>query len=75
MAKWFVINLVIDYDAMGKHLQRRSNLRPNGDLECICFAKRWELPMQTIYSSTGWDSYAWAFRVPAKMVDVIVHRV
>lgn len=34
-----------------------------------------ELPMQTIYSSTGWDSYAWAFRAPTKMVDVIVHRV
>lgn len=32
-----------------------------------------ELPMQTIYSSSGWDSYAWAFRAPAKIVDVIVH--
>eukprot|EP00253_Pinus_taeda_P034966 PITA_34966 len=38
---------------MGKHLQRRSNLRPNGDLECIYFARRWELPVLTIYSSTS----------------------
>jgi hypothetical protein len=32
-----------------------------------------ELPMQTLYSSTGWDSYAWAFWAASKMVDVIVH--
>lgn len=32
-----------------------------------------ELPVQTIYSSMGWDAYAWAFRAHAKMVDVIVH--
>ncbi|GLJ36374.1 hypothetical protein SUGI_0730160 [Cryptomeria japonica] len=32
-----------------------------------------ELPMQTIYSSTGWDSYAWAFRAGESAVDVILH--
>lgn len=31
------------------------------------------LPMQTVYSSTGWDSYAWAFRAAYDMVDIILH--
>jgi hypothetical protein len=32
-----------------------------------------ELPMQTLYSSNGWDSYAWAFWAASEMVDVILH--
>ncbi|XP_057861439.2 protein DUF642 L-GALACTONO-1,4-LACTONE-RESPONSIVE GENE 2 [Cryptomeria japonica] len=32
-----------------------------------------ELPMQTIYSSSGWDSYAWAFRPAYNVVDIILH--
>lgn len=32
-----------------------------------------QLPMQTVYSSVGWDSYAWAFSAPSNMVDVIIH--
>ncbi|GLJ36368.1 hypothetical protein SUGI_0730060 [Cryptomeria japonica] len=31
------------------------------------------LPMQTVYTSTGWDSYAWAFRAAYDMVDIILH--
>ncbi|KAH9290570.1 hypothetical protein KI387_034687, partial [Taxus chinensis] len=32
-----------------------------------------ELPMQTLYSSNGWDSYAWAFRAAYNVVDIILH--
>ncbi|KAH9290552.1 hypothetical protein KI387_034669, partial [Taxus chinensis] len=32
-----------------------------------------ELPMQTVYSSTGWDSYAWAFRAAYNVVDITLH--
>ncbi|CAN6441982.1 unnamed protein product [Victoria cruziana] len=31
------------------------------------------LPMQTIYSSDGWDSYAWAFQADFEEVDVLIH--
>ncbi|GLJ36371.1 hypothetical protein SUGI_0730100 [Cryptomeria japonica] len=32
-----------------------------------------ELPMQTLYSSNGWDSYAWAFHASASVVDILLH--
>jgi hypothetical protein len=32
-----------------------------------------ELPMQTIYSSAGWDSYAWAFWAAFNIVDITLH--
>ncbi|XP_022730722.1 uncharacterized protein LOC111285507 [Durio zibethinus] len=31
------------------------------------------LPIQTVYSSTGWDSYAWAFRAGSDVVVLIIH--
>uniref|UniRef100_A0A0E0JX46 DUF642 domain-containing protein n=1 Tax=Oryza punctata TaxID=4537 RepID=A0A0E0JX46_ORYPU len=31
------------------------------------------LPMQTMYSSNGWDSYAWAWDAAADVVDVVIH--
>ncbi|CAK7331580.1 unnamed protein product [Dovyalis caffra] len=31
------------------------------------------LPMQTMYSSNGWDSYAWAFKAPLDIVDFVIH--
>ncbi|KAG6770706.1 hypothetical protein POTOM_026395 [Populus tomentosa] len=31
------------------------------------------LPMQTMYSSNGWDSYAWAFKALLDIVDLVVH--
>ncbi|MQL76028.1 hypothetical protein Taro_008398 [Colocasia esculenta] len=31
------------------------------------------LPMQTMYSSNGWDSYAWAFKAPSDLVELIIH--
>ncbi|XP_077211364.1 BIIDXI-like protein At5g11420 [Tasmannia lanceolata] len=31
------------------------------------------LPMQTLYSSNGWDSYAWAFQVDYPEVEVMIH--
>lgn len=31
------------------------------------------LPMQTMYSSNGWDSYAWAFKAAVEEVDVVIH--
>jgi len=31
------------------------------------------LPMQTLYSSSGWDSYAWAFRALYDVVEIVIH--
>ncbi|GAB2275535.1 Protein DUF642 L-GALACTONO-1,4-LACTONE-RESPONSIVE GENE 2 [Dionaea muscipula] len=31
------------------------------------------LPMQTLYSSSGWDSYAWAFQADYDVVEVVLH--
>ncbi|EPS73289.1 hypothetical protein M569_01466, partial [Genlisea aurea] len=31
------------------------------------------LPVQTLYSSNGWDSYAWAFRAVYGVADVLIH--
>ncbi|XP_050230983.1 protein DUF642 L-GALACTONO-1,4-LACTONE-RESPONSIVE GENE 2-like [Mercurialis annua] len=31
------------------------------------------LPMQTLYSSSGWDSYAWAFQAESQHVDLVIH--
>ena len=31
------------------------------------------LPMQTIYGSNGWDSYAWAWVADADEVEVVIH--
>ncbi|OWM86683.1 uncharacterized protein LOC116187372 [Punica granatum] len=31
------------------------------------------LPMQTLYSSNGWDSYAWAFQAEYGEVEILIH--
>ncbi|KAF3334939.1 hypothetical protein FCM35_KLT21543 [Carex littledalei] len=31
------------------------------------------LPMQTMYSSSGWDSYAWGFLAKFAIVDLVIH--
>ncbi|KAJ7966144.1 Protein of unknown function, DUF642 [Quillaja saponaria] len=31
------------------------------------------LPMQTLYSSSGWDSYAWAFQADYDVVEIVIH--
>ncbi|XXG45643.1 hypothetical protein AAC387_Pa02g0676 [Persea americana] len=31
------------------------------------------LPMQTMYSSNGWDSYAWAFQADFDDIEVVIH--
>ncbi|KAH7565102.1 hypothetical protein JRO89_XS09G0132300 [Xanthoceras sorbifolium] len=31
------------------------------------------LPMQTTYSSNGWDSYAWAFQAKADEIEISIH--
>ncbi|CAL9195297.1 unnamed protein product, partial [Musa hybrid cultivar] len=31
------------------------------------------LPMQTMYSSNGWDSYAWAWLAKSDVVEVVIH--
>ncbi|KAH9666505.1 hypothetical protein KPL70_020665 [Citrus sinensis] len=31
------------------------------------------LPMQTMYSNNGWDSYAWAFVADAEEVEITIH--
>eukprot|EP01018_Ginkgo_biloba_P026204 Gb_11174 [translate_table: standard] len=32
-----------------------------------------QVPMQTVYSSKGWDAYAWGFKAASEIVDVILH--
>ncbi|KAH9307651.1 hypothetical protein KI387_035562, partial [Taxus chinensis] len=32
-----------------------------------------EVPIQTVYSSNGWDTYAWGFRAPEDLVEFIIH--
>lgn len=31
------------------------------------------LPVQTMYSSNGWDSYAWAWRAAADVAEIVIH--
>lgn len=31
------------------------------------------LPIQTLYSSNGWDSYAWAFQAESEEAEIIIH--
>ncbi|KAK9682626.1 hypothetical protein RND81_10G086400 [Saponaria officinalis] len=31
------------------------------------------LPMQTLYSSTGWDSYAWGWRARSNIAEIVIH--
>ncbi|KAL2517596.1 hypothetical protein Adt_13843 [Abeliophyllum distichum] len=31
------------------------------------------LPIQTVYSSNGWDSYAWAFRAIYSVAEILLH--
>ncbi|KAL7164324.1 hypothetical protein ACSBR2_040271 [Camellia fascicularis] len=31
------------------------------------------LPMQTLYSSNGWDSYAWAFQAKVDVAEIVIH--
>ncbi|KAI3454035.1 hypothetical protein Pfo_010698 [Paulownia fortunei] len=31
------------------------------------------LPIQTLYSSNGWDSYAWAFRANYSVAEILIH--
>ncbi|XP_050382170.1 uncharacterized protein LOC126799093 [Argentina anserina] len=31
------------------------------------------LPVQTMYSSTGWDSYAWGFKADADEIELTIH--
>ncbi|KAG7973178.1 hypothetical protein I3843_07G215600 [Carya illinoinensis] len=31
------------------------------------------LPMQTLYSSNGWDSYAWAFQAESDVAAIVLH--
>ncbi|VAI21829.1 unnamed protein product [Triticum turgidum subsp. durum] len=32
-----------------------------------------ELPVQTVYTSSGWDSYSWAFKAKQGVVSFIIH--
>ncbi|KAI4316295.1 hypothetical protein L6164_024289 [Bauhinia variegata] len=31
------------------------------------------VPMQTLYSSNGWDAYAWAFQAEYPQVEIVIH--
>jgi hypothetical protein len=31
------------------------------------------LPIQTVYTSSGWDSYSWAFKATGSVVSLIIH--
>uniref|UniRef100_A0ACD5UCF6 Uncharacterized protein n=1 Tax=Avena sativa TaxID=4498 RepID=A0ACD5UCF6_AVESA len=32
-----------------------------------------ELPIQTVYTSSGWDSYSWAFKATQDVVSFVIH--
>lgn len=32
-----------------------------------------DLPIQTVYTSSGWDSYSWAFKAESGLVSIIIH--
>ncbi|XP_057830598.2 protein DUF642 L-GALACTONO-1,4-LACTONE-RESPONSIVE GENE 2 [Cryptomeria japonica] len=32
-----------------------------------------EISIQTIYSSNGWDAYAWGFQAPADSIEFVIH--
>uniref|UniRef100_A0ACD5UT46 Uncharacterized protein n=1 Tax=Avena sativa TaxID=4498 RepID=A0ACD5UT46_AVESA len=32
-----------------------------------------ELPIQTVYTSSGWDSYSWAFKATRGLVSFVIH--
>ncbi|XP_047962582.1 uncharacterized protein LOC125207333 [Salvia hispanica] len=37
-------------------------------------AKEWGiLPIQTVYSSNGWDSYSWAFIAESQLIELAIH--
>ncbi|XVF34403.1 hypothetical protein REPUB_Repub18cG0056000 [Reevesia pubescens] len=31
------------------------------------------LPIQTVYTSSGWDNYAWAFKTTSDLIELIIH--
>lgn len=31
------------------------------------------LPMQTMYSSDGWDSYSWGFKAESNQIELVIH--
>lgn len=31
------------------------------------------IPVQTVYSSSGWDLYAWAFQAESEVADIVIH--
>ncbi|KAI4376917.1 hypothetical protein MLD38_014622 [Melastoma candidum] len=40
----------------------------------VSVAPEWGvLPMQTMYSSNGWDSYAWAFQAKSNVAEIVIH--
>ncbi|KXG26629.1 uncharacterized protein LOC8060196 [Sorghum bicolor] len=38
-------------------------------------AQTGELPIQTVYTSSGWDSYSWAFKAEAGLVSIIITHI
>lgn len=48
----------------------RLNLSVNPNVEKNDWAM---LPMQTLYSSDGWDSYAWGFHADSSQVEFVIH--
>ncbi|KAK4801280.1 hypothetical protein SAY86_021767 [Trapa natans] len=40
----------------------------------VSVAPDWDvLPIQTVYSSNGWDSYAWAFQAELDVAEIVIH--
>lgn len=37
-------------------------------------AKDWGIwPIQTVYSSDGWDSYSWGFLAESNLIEIVIH--
>nr|CAD1823926.1 unnamed protein product [Ananas comosus var. bracteatus] len=52
---------------------RGADVRAGGAAERLGHPDSGVLPMQTMYSSTGWDSYAWGFRALFDELDLVIH--
>ncbi|KAM1219709.1 hypothetical protein ACFX2G_047746 [Malus domestica] len=60
------------------HVQRRSDVRTGGDAERVHHPNlekrhRGIMPIQTMYSSNGWDSYAWGFNADFDEIELVIH--
>ena len=37
------------------------------------YSKALVIPVQTVYISSGWDLYAWAFQAESEVAEIVIH--